>query len=218
MSPQLIERRTLADQIAERLRADILAGRRLPGDALPSQRQLAAEFGASTHIVREALRTLQAAGLIEARHGAGVFVAPALAKGAPLDGWDMQTLREARAMLEVGAVEQIIARLDSAGLARLESIVERAGPRAAAGLSVVEDDLEFHRALLELSGNPAVARLAQVIEAFFRKALAGQPAATAGRYPAFVAEHRRLIDALRAGDVRAAQRKLRQHIAAGDAG
>ena len=214
MTRRRIERRTLADHIAEQLRTEILSGNYALGGALPTQRQLAADFGASTNVVREALRTLQADGLIEVRHGAGTFVSN-LPDESNLEAMDPTTLLEARCMLEVGAIEHVMRRIDAEGYGRLEAILERAADKVQRGVSVLEEELEFHRTLLELSGNVAVAHLGRIIEEFFRQAVSLQPEETAGVYPDFEAEHRHIVDLVRAGDIPAARRALFQHILAG---
>jgi len=63
-----------ADAVHDPLRAAILDGRLAPGDPLPSERALAAEHAVNRHAVREALRRLQQAGLIEVRHGGATRV------------------------------------------------------------------------------------------------------------------------------------------------
>jgi len=67
-------RRPLSSRIHADLRAAILAGRHAPGDALPSERQLADELGANRHAIREALKRLQQAGLVEISQGGATRV------------------------------------------------------------------------------------------------------------------------------------------------
>jgi DNA-binding transcriptional MocR family regulator len=69
-----LPRRTLAEQMADALTEAILAGRPAAGEALPTEPELAAQFGVSRAVVRDATRMLVARGLVEAQHGRGVFV------------------------------------------------------------------------------------------------------------------------------------------------
>jgi DNA-binding FadR family transcriptional regulator len=69
-----LKRRTLAEQLAETLKEAILAGRWAAGEALPTEPELAAQFGVSRAVVRDGTRMLVARGLVEAQHGRGVFV------------------------------------------------------------------------------------------------------------------------------------------------
>jgi DNA-binding FadR family transcriptional regulator len=69
-----LKRRTLAEQLADTLREAILAGRWAAGEALPTEPELAAQFGVSRAVVRDGTRLLIAQGLVEAQHGRGVYV------------------------------------------------------------------------------------------------------------------------------------------------
>ena len=69
-----LKRQTLAEQLAETIKEAILAGRWAAGQALPTEPELAAQFGVSRAVVRDATRMLAARGLVEAQHGRGVFV------------------------------------------------------------------------------------------------------------------------------------------------
>ncbi|HEU0052205.1 MAG TPA: GntR family transcriptional regulator [Longimicrobium sp.] len=68
-----LERQSLADDVAQRVRRMIQAGYG-PGERLPSIPRMARELGVSHPTLREALRKLEALGIVEIRHGAGVFV------------------------------------------------------------------------------------------------------------------------------------------------
>ena len=69
-----LKRQTLAEQLADTLKEAILAGRWGAGEALPTEPELAAQFGVSRAVVRDGTRMLAARGLVEAQHGRGVFV------------------------------------------------------------------------------------------------------------------------------------------------
>lgn len=71
---QPVERSSLSDAVFDQLSAQILAGRIGPGDPLPSERELASLLGVNRGAIREGLKRLAQAGLIEQRHGGGTFV------------------------------------------------------------------------------------------------------------------------------------------------
>jgi DNA-binding FadR family transcriptional regulator len=73
-STRLVQPVLLSDRIHAQLRADILSGTLAPGAAVPSERRLAEELGASRHAVREALKRLQESGLIRISHGGATRV------------------------------------------------------------------------------------------------------------------------------------------------
>lgn len=69
-----VKKQTLAEQVAAAISEAILAGEWLAGEPLPTEPELAAEFGVSRAVIRDATRMLAARGLVEAQHGRGVFV------------------------------------------------------------------------------------------------------------------------------------------------
>lgn len=71
-----VKRQTLAEQMAETIKALILSGELESGAVLPTEPELAEQFGVSRAVVRDATRILMAWGLVEVQHGRGVFVTP----------------------------------------------------------------------------------------------------------------------------------------------
>ncbi len=69
-----VKKQTLSDQLAERVQTAILAGEFAPGDSLPTEPELAEQFGVSRAVVRDATRLLMARGLVDVQHGKGVFI------------------------------------------------------------------------------------------------------------------------------------------------
>ncbi len=103
--PTPLKRRTLAEQLADRLKADILRGTWPPGDALPTEPELSEQHGVSRAVVRDATRILLAWGLVDVQHGRGVFVtqsqdaafADALLLALQRDGatvWDVEQFEQ----------------------------------------------------------------------------------------------------------------------------
>ena len=72
--PKAVKKQTLAEQVAGSIKEAILAGEWAPGEALPTEPELAEAFGVSRAVVRDATRMLVAQGLVQAQHGRGVFV------------------------------------------------------------------------------------------------------------------------------------------------
>ena len=88
-------------QVADKLRADIAEGRVAPGEQLPTQRELADEYGVATETVKRALRELQAEGVIVSRQGKGSYVSSqAAGRATETNGaGDLEELRKAVADL-----------------------------------------------------------------------------------------------------------------------
>ena len=69
-----VKRQTLAEQVAEAIEESILAGEWAGGDVLPTEPELSLQFDVSRAVIRDATKMLSAKGLVDVRHGRGVFV------------------------------------------------------------------------------------------------------------------------------------------------
>lgn len=74
LSSKPIKRLTMAEQMADSIKEMVLVGDLEPGDVLPTEAELCDQFGVSRAVVRDATRILMALGLVDVKHGAGVFV------------------------------------------------------------------------------------------------------------------------------------------------
>ncbi|WP_459616558.1 FadR/GntR family transcriptional regulator [Bordetella sp. 2513F-2] len=94
--------RSLTEEVVSALAARIQAGEILPGQKLPTESEIMAEQGVSRTVVREAISQLQAARLVETRHGIGTFVlSPSEPTGLQIDTAGILTLLDVMAMLEL---------------------------------------------------------------------------------------------------------------------
>jgi len=196
--------------VVAKLGAEILAGRHRPGDTLPREEDLAADFGVSRTSLREAVKVLSAKGLLESRPRTGVRVRPreewnlldpaVLAWHPDLTGDRplMRSLIETRRAIEPPAAAMAAERATAADLARIEAAclgIEAAYPaHAEAG---IEADIAFHHAVITASGNIVLARLIGAIEAALRAVFA----ATSRMMDADgVAAHRIVLERIRLRD------------------
>lgn len=143
--------RSLAQEVMEDLTAQIRGGTYAPGERLPTEPELMAQQGVSRTVVREAMSRLQAAGLVETRHGVGTFVLPPAQAEAPaLDLATVLTIRDVLAMLEVRiSVETEAAALAAqrrtdAQLAAMRRAVDAFDESVAAGHNAIDEDFDFH--------------------------------------------------------------------------
>ena len=217
---QPITRRALHQQVAESLRELILEGKLQRGDALPPERELATQFGVSRATVREALRTLQMWGLVEARQGGGNYVrAPSIAHiVSPLSAIIQHNrqlqdeLMDARLVFEPAVCWLAAQRRTEDDLANIETILERQRRRVEQGELAVEEDTAFHLALAEATHNQVVPRLIETINDLLLESRV-RSLRTPDRPRRSLEGHLRIAEALRAGDAEAARQAARDHIA-----
>src|SRR5690606_22058805 len=93
--------RSLAQGVVEHISGTIRQGTLKPGDKLPTESSLMTRHGVSRTVVREAISHLQAAGLVQTRHGIGTFVIERQQSGLGLDAESILTLRDVLAILEL---------------------------------------------------------------------------------------------------------------------
>ena len=176
--------------------------------------------------LRESLKVLQALGVIEIRHGFGMFVAPsnfeALADGLIFrgrlslrhHGLEALQLVDVRQALEAGLIGSAMDVMTPEQLAAIEESVVRMEELAAAGEAFVEADAEFHRRLFEPLNNELLFNLLGVFWKVYRK-IHSEIGPGAEDLAAVAALHRSIYAAVAAGDkARAAQRAdppLRRH-------
>lgn len=196
-----------------------------PGDRLPAERVLAEMLGVGRPTLREALRALQLLGIVDIRHGGGVFISELqpdtllgpLHSFLAVDRHDIGTVLEARRVIE-GALlafvariidERALARLD-ANLAKFETIVEapdEGGPDRGNINALAE---EFRAIIDEAVDNPILTRALTTLDIL---STATRYRMTAlGSLQQLLANHRRIVETLRAHDPAAAQRALEAHI------
>ncbi len=105
--PKPVIKQTLADQVADSLRESILDGEWQAGESLPTEPELSEIFGVSRAVVRDATRMLAAQGLVEVRHGKGVFVTESQASAFG-DALLLALRREGASVWDVEHFEQIM--------------------------------------------------------------------------------------------------------------
>jgi DNA-binding GntR family transcriptional regulator len=200
-----LRRRNLREEAVEVLRAAILGGDLAPG-SIHSAVSLAERLGVSPTPVREAMLELATLGLVEVLPNRGFRV-------TTVDDQDLDEICQLRLMLEVPAIDLVVARASDEGLDALEQplreLEDAARDRDVPTFLVADRD--FHLSLLALSGNH---RLVEIIAGLRdqTRIVGMHSLAEADALRASAAEHRPILDALRARDVAAAQRMMTVHL------
>jgi len=215
------QRRGGEPTVLELTRALILDRHLRAGDRLPSEHDLAHELGASRNAVREALRGLEAQGIVEIRHGSGIYLRDMTLVGLTdiLTFWGqlserdgIETLRpiaQVREVLETNLVRDVVPLLTPDDLRTLSVIVRDMEARAEEGEYAADADRRFHDALYRPLDNWVLTYLLQA----FWEAFANVNRSEHSRRPADVVaqQHRDILEALKRRDADAAADALRQH-------
>ncbi|MGW8379966.1 FadR/GntR family transcriptional regulator [Streptomyces sp. ODS28] len=213
----------MAREIQERIKR-LIVERRLPSGApLPTETELMDQLGVSRNSVREALKALQAMGIVEIRHGFGTYVGT-MSLAPMIEGLTFRTvaghyrgedsllqLLELREAVEGGLIARLVEDAGrEADLSELEGIVERMGQEARDGGVRASTDRAFHVALYRGLGNSL---LSEVLDAFwdaFHRVRTDL--ADLGEDPKLTwRQHAEILEAVRAGDAPRAEAAVREH-------
>jgi len=216
-----IVRTSRSAQVRTQIQEAISRGEFQPGERLPSERELVQTFGVSRVSVREAIRSLEALGLVKVEQGRGAFVSDRRSGvGEPLARWlalhrdEVFDLHLVRGALDELAAHCAAARHDPAAVAQLVLAHEALRERVEEGAPIEElirHDLDFHIAIAEASGNPLLYDLLFDLHTLLAEARRFS-FATGGRPRQSVSEHGEIVEAVRRGDPAAARAAMRRHV------
>lgn len=209
-----LRRSPLVDLAVSQLRDQVLSGQWPVGARLPAETGLAQQLEVGRSTVREAIRALVHAGLLETRQGSGTYVRSVTQAG----DWEPRLRRaavlevyEIRQALEVQAGRLAAQRRTGPDIAAISHcLAERQRARSRArDAAFVEADLAFHRAVVAAAHNPLLAEMFDSFGAVLREALAAiisdRGLDDVGSDPA----HTRLAAAIEAADATAAEQAAR---------
>lgn len=204
-------------QVAERIKRYIAENHLQAGDALPSEVQLAQQLGVSRNAVREASKSLESIGLVEVRHGSGLFV-----RGFSLEPLldnlaygmhelrDLANLLEVRRVLETALIGRAIEAATPDWISDLQAILARMEKKARQGQNFPEEDRDFHHCLFKRLENPIISRLLDVFWLTFNR-LQYQGETAKSEPIKTYRDHRAIVQAIKAGNVAQAQEALLKH-------
>lgn len=174
---QPVTRQNLADDLAQRINDMILRREYESGDRLPSIAAMATQFGVGAPTLREALRKLEAVGVVDIRHGSGVYVSaeqgtmlltnPVFA--APASTKLLVDLIEARIPIEIQSATHAARNATREQLGEMRRLLDRASANLDDATVLNETNLAFHREIARASGNTVMAQLLEVLSSLFRE-------------------------------------------------
>ncbi|MFI5803271.1 FadR/GntR family transcriptional regulator [Streptomyces sp. NPDC051561] len=211
---------TVTHRAIEAIKAMITSGRLTAGQRLPTERDLAARLGISRSSMREAIRALTVLGILESRHGSGVYVTNLEAVDL-LDTFGVVAeispkprlveFLEVRRILESSAAALAAARIDETQLAELATQLE-AMNRTEDAEEFLAADMAFHRTITQAAGNEALAAIVEGLSSRTFRARIRHGHQEAGALALAREEHRRIYAALVARDPNTARDAAAAHI------
>jgi DNA-binding FadR family transcriptional regulator len=222
--PAEVRQLRTSQTLADHLRRSILEGEVADGDPLPSERALAEQSGTGRSSVREALRILEAEGLVATRRGRGggaVVRRPAFTQMAHsidvfVRGRNVRyaTVLEARQVIEPGAAMLAASHRSPADLAELLDLhrLVTEAHRADDVAAFVEANLAWHLAVIRASANDLLIGIMLGLTALVRASLDEAEFYLPGLRAESLRAHDRITDAVVRGDGAAAGRRMARHL------
>lgn len=216
-----LSRETLAEQAARNLIAFIEAKNLTPGKLLPPETQLAADFGVSRPIIREALKSLEGKGIIEVVSGKGAIVLPL--DGKPLQLFFQRALQleheaivdlfELRRGIEIQSASLAAKRRTPEELSRLTEIVDEMRENMQVPATYVALDVAFHRLIASMTRNTLLFHLVVTIREAFNDTLQESLLRpnTAGQLERVQVGHEAILISLEQGLPNEAERMMAAH-------
>jgi len=219
-----VDKMKVYDSIVEQILAGIRSEAFPPGSVLPPERELAAQLGVSRGSVREAIRVLEHAGVLDVRTGSGTYVAAGgasktfalrahaavLGEESPLD------VIIARRAIEPVSAQYAALNRHPRDLIALKDSVSEQGRLVKLGEDPSAPDLFFHIALAEASRNPVLRllfeRIAEIMQQGTWQALKHRSRDRPGRQEMYLEEHDVILKEIQKQDAVAAARAMQQHL------
>lgn len=207
-----------------RIRDLIAAGELSPGDRLPPESELAALVGVSRNSLREAVRALVQANVLDVRRGDGTYVTslePQLLLSGLSFVMDLMQDRtvlelfEVRRLLEPAATGLAASRITDDALEGLRRSLE-AMRRSTTAEDLVAQDVEFHRAIVQATGNQTLVSLLEALFTRTARARIWRGVWDRGALEWTYAQHEVIVDALGQRDVTLAMSAATVHVAASE--
>lgn len=214
-----IGKRTVKDQISDKIAYMIHSGLLQPGDELPSERELASTLSVSRETVRSAIGVLQAKHMVEVSQGArtrilgtGPFkLYESVSTLGDLKNRSIEEVSEARTAVEVQVIRLAAQRINKQQLKRLDDLVAEQGSMLKDPVRFQISDQEFHHTLYRACGNNL---LADVVSDFYGYALEYRRRVLRreGAISRSVSEHRNIVEALKKRQPELAVQAMQQHL------
>jgi GntR family transcriptional repressor for pyruvate dehydrogenase complex len=212
-----VQRPRLYEQVANQIQAWITENALKVGDRLPPERELASRLGVSRATVSQALVAMEVVGMVSVRHGDGVVLLEPAGSAKVVNALrrhaqQLPEIIEAREALETKLAALAADRRSESDLAPMYDALALMERDIATGGRGVEGDERFHAAVTAAGHSPLLAKLMAEISDLIREtriSSLSQP----DRPVNSLRGHRKIADAIRAGDAEAAAQAMQEHVA-----
>ena len=211
----------LSGQVADQIQSQILSRQISPGDRLPTERELGETFHVSRTVIREAIRALEAQGLVVTQTGSGTYVraiqgddvANSLGMFINTQGksFSLDSLMEIRRVLEIQVVELATKRATQEDINNLEIILDKMCQNKNDTDIFSKWDFEFHKVVAQASNNPLFGILISPLnEAIFEIIWTGST--TPGAIEEACTFHQMIINSIKERNVQKAKDAMQAHL------
>jgi len=215
---EAIPRSRVYTEVAKQLQTRIV-NKLKPGDMLPPERELVRRFRVSRSSIRDAIRRLEAVGLVEPRQGVGTVVRelPNDAVVTPVANVLLQKrkliheLLEVRLIIEPPLAREAALHASAEQISEMQAILDRQDEKVRRGELATAEDSAFHYAIALAADNSVMLKLVDVLMDLLRETRE-RALEVGGRQRKSLAGHRRILEALQQGDAAAAEAAMRQHV------
>lgn len=214
-----LEKTNLADDLADRIVQLIRSGVYQPGDRLPAIMEMARSFGVGHPTLREALKKLEIVGVVEIKHGSGVYVGRgqdvllvtnpvftgAVTKRLLLD------LIDARVPVEVKSVSLAAVHVTESQIESMQALLDDAKNNMDDAALLSQTNMAFHREIAAASGNAVLVQLQEVLTKLFQR----EQRMILDIYGSRKKDHKghvEILEALQARDSKLAQQRMQAHL------
>lgn len=208
----------LSKEISQNLKELVISGQLSPGDKLPNEMDLASEMGVSRSTVREAVKELVAANVLEIVRGKGTFVSKHPGwKTDPLGVEFMEKgdlllmLFETRLLVEPGVASLAAERASAADLDKIRDNIDKMKSMVKKHADYSKEDLEFHRVIAKATQNPIIQRIVPIVNEsiiYGYKETMDVP----GSITKAIDSHERIFKAILKKDGKTAELEMRKHL------
>ena len=211
---------TLHHSVQQAIRQYIIDNELRAGDPLPSENQLSQQLDVSRNLVREAVRGLEAVGVVDIRRGSGLYVSEFsfeplldnLQYGLLFDLQELLEMVEIRHALETSLINKAIAKMSASDIQRLERILSLMSEAMDDNAAYVEADRQFHQALFASLDNKTLLKVLDAFWLTFNKASENQEIAHSDPEETYEV-HSQIVEAIVIGDAKRAREAIDRHYA-----